>query len=74
MHAGFAQEFVGVAEHVHQMGNGRALISTHIGDASLQQRLGHRENAFAAEILARAKAKFFHFRLEGALSHEAIPV
>ena len=73
MHAGFPQQFVGVAEHVHQMGDGRALISPHIGDAGLQQRLGHRENAFAAEIRARAKAKLFHFSLEGALCHSAIP-
>ena len=50
MHAELAQNVLRVGEHVHQMRDRRALIAADIGDAGLQQRLGDREDAFAAEI------------------------
>ncbi len=55
MHAEFVEHVLGVGEHVHQMRDRRALIAADIGDAGLQQRLGDRENAFAAEDFAVAE-------------------
>ena len=51
MHAQFFENIVRVGQHVHQVRNRRALITRHVGDAGLQQRLGHGENSLAAEFL-----------------------
>ena len=45
----------GIGEHIHEMRNRRSLIAADIADAGLQQRLGDRQNALAAEFLAVAK-------------------
>ena len=69
MNAEFRHVAGGVGEHVHQVGNGSALVSAHVGDAGLQQRLGNGEYALAAELLARAQTQVFHFACKGALGH-----
>ena len=74
MHAGLLQQFIGVAEHVHQMRNRRTLVAAHISDTGLQQALGHCQDAIAAEIRACAEAELFHFGLEGTLGHRIIPL
>ena len=55
MNAQLFEDVVGVGEHVHQVRNRRALIAGHVRNAGLQQRLGDRENAFAAKFLAVAE-------------------
>ena len=57
MHAELVEHVLGVGEHVHQVRDRRALIAADIGDAGLQQRLGDRENALAAELLAVAQLR-----------------
>ncbi len=43
----------GVGQHVHQVGNRRALVAGDIADAVFQQRLGDRQDALAAELARR---------------------
>ena len=74
MHAEFVEHVLGVGEHVHQMGNRRALIAADIGDAGLQQRLGDRENALAAEFLAFAQLEILHFACKRPFCHESLQV
>ena len=64
MHAEVVEHVLGVGQHVHQMGDRRALIAADIGDAGLQQRLGDRENALAAEFLAFAKLEVLQLRVQ----------
>ncbi len=72
MHAEFVEHILGVGEHIHQMGNRRALITADIGNAGLQQRLGDRENALAAEFIAFAKFKILHFACKRPFCHESL--
>ena len=51
----------------------RALIARDIGDAGLQQRLGDRENAFAAEDFAGLKPQVLDLALEGPFRHRLAP-
>jgi hypothetical protein len=73
VHAELRQDVVGVGQHVHQVRDGRALVAGDVGHAGLQQRLGHGEDAFAAELVALAQAQLFNFLREGTLSHGAGP-
>ena len=66
MHAELGHDVLGVDQHVEQMRDRRALIAADVGDARLQQRLGDREDAFAAEGLAVAQPERLHFLLERA--------
>src|ERR1700722_18865925 len=72
MHAEVVQHILGVGQYVHQMGNRRALITADIGNAGLQQRLGDRENALAAEFLAFTKFKILHFACKRSFCHESL--
>ena len=72
MHAELGHDLLRVGEHIHQMGNRRALIAADIGNAGLQQRLGDRENAFAAEFLAFSKFKILHFACKRSFCHESL--
>jgi hypothetical protein len=63
------EDFMRIGQHIHQVGNRRALVACHIGDAGLQQGLGHRQNALAAELAARAKMQRLNFGLKGAFGH-----
>ena len=68
VHAEFLQDLVGVGQHVHQVRDGRTLVAGHIAHAGLQQGLGDREDALAAELFARADAQLLDF-FEGPFSH-----
>src|SRR5690606_15203717 len=46
------------------------LITGDVADAGLQQRLGHREDAFAVKNLARPEAQCLDFLPEGAFGHK----
>ena len=61
MDAELFHDVVRVGEHVHQMRDRRALIAGDIADAALEQRLGDGEDAFAAELLARADPQLLDF-------------
>ena len=69
MHAEVGHHVLGVDQHVEQMRDRRALVAAHIGDAGLQQRLGHREDALAAKGLAVAELERFDFFAEGTFGH-----
>ena len=71
MHAELGHDVLGVDQHVEQMRDRRALVAADIGHARLQQRLGDREDAFAAEGLAVAELERLHFFLERAFHAEA---
>ena len=66
MHAEVADDVLGIDQHVEQVRDRRALIAADIAHARLQQRLGHREDALAAEGLAVAELERLHFFLERA--------
>jgi hypothetical protein len=69
VHAQLGEDVPRVGEHVHQVRDWRALVAGDIGDAGLQQRLGHREDAFAMEFLAVAQAQLPDFLSKGSFSH-----
>ena len=64
MHAELVEHVLGVRQHVHQMRDRRTLIAADIGDAGLQQRLGDRENALAAEGLPFPQLQILDFSRE----------
>jgi len=53
-----------VCEHIHQVRDRRSLVAPDVGDTRLQQRLGDRENAFAAKDLASAKLQILNLAFE----------
>ncbi len=59
--AELGQEVLGLHQHVEQMRDRRALVAADIGDARLQQRLGHGEDALAMESGAVAEAQALDF-------------
>ena len=65
----FLQQPLRIGQHVHEMRDRRALIAADIADAGLQQRLGDREDALAAEFLSRAEAQLADFVREGSFGH-----
>ena len=72
-HAQFVENIACVREHVHQVRDGGALVAGHIGHAGLEQRFSDRENAFAAEFLARPQAQQFDFLRERSFGHSLLP-
>ena len=52
--AELAQHVVGIGEHVDEVGNRRPLVAGDVGDARLQERLGDRQDALTAALLAGA--------------------
>ena len=66
MHAEVGEQVLGLDHHVEQVRHRRALVAADIAHAGLQQRLGDREDAFAAEHVAVAQRERFHFLLERA--------
>ena len=73
MHAELAQYVLRVRQHVHQVGDRRALVAGDVADAGLQQRLGDGEDALAAEFLAFGEAQVLDLACERPLSHRAQP-
>ena len=61
MHAEVGEQVLGLDHHVEQVRHRRALVAADIAHAGLQQRLGDREDAFAAEDVAVAQLERFHF-------------
>ena len=72
MHAEIGKQILGIHHDVEQMRHRRALVAAHIAHARLQQRLGDREDAFAAKRLAVAEAERIHFLLKRAF-HRVFP-
>ena len=66
MDAEIGEQILGIHHDVEQMRHRRALVAADIAHARLQQRLGDREDAFAAKRLAVAQAQRIHFLLERA--------
>ena len=66
VHAEIGQQILGIDHDVEQMRHRRALVAADIAHARLQQRLGDREDAFAAKRLAGAQPQRIHFFLERA--------
>ncbi len=54
-----------IGQHIHQMGNRRALIAADIGHAGLKQRLGDGEDTLAVKCLALAETQQLHLFSEG---------
>ena len=69
VNAQLAQDVVGVGQHVHQVRDGRALVTGDIGDAGLQQGFGHRQDAFAVEFIALAQAQLGDLGCKRTFSH-----
>jgi hypothetical protein len=69
VHAQVFQDVVRVGQHVHQVRDGRALITGHVRHPGLQQGLGHREDSLAAELLAGAQPELADFTAERTLRH-----
>ena len=61
MHAEFAQNFLGVGEHVDQVRDRRAWIAAHIAHAAFEQGFRNRQDSLAAEFLPRADAQVLNF-------------
>jgi hypothetical protein len=61
MHAELLQDGLGIGQHIHQMRNGRALVTGHITDTAFQQGLGDRQNAFAMKHRAGLGQKLLYF-------------
>jgi hypothetical protein len=66
MNAEIGKQVLGVDHDIEQVRHRRALVAADIAHARLQQRLGDREDAFAAKGLAVAQAQRIHFLLERA--------
>ena len=66
MHPEVADDVLRVDQHVEQVRDRRALIAADIAHPRLQQGLGHRQDALAAEGLAVAELERLHLFLEGA--------
>ncbi len=66
VHAKLGEQVLGLDHDVEQVRYRRALVAADIAHAGLQQRLGDREDAFAAEHVAVAELQRFHFLLERA--------
>ena len=69
MHPQLLQDVIGVGQHVHQVRDRRTLVAGNVGNAGLQQRLGHGEDAFAAELVALAQTQLGHFACKRAFGH-----
>jgi hypothetical protein len=64
--AELVEDLARVVQHIHHVRHRRALVAADIGDARLQERFGHRENAFAVEDLAVPQLQLADFFLERA--------
>jgi hypothetical protein len=64
VHAELVQDLARVAQHVHDVRDGRALVAADVRDAGLQQRFRDGEDAFAVKGVALAELEQLHFLLE----------
>src|SRR5882757_9136991 len=73
MNAQLAKNILGLRKYIHQVGDRRALIATHVGYSRLQQRLGDGENSLAPELGPFTKPERLHFLLKRSLCHGLLP-
>ncbi|SPF36238.1 hypothetical protein SBA4_1840017 [Candidatus Sulfopaludibacter sp. SbA4] len=66
------EDVVGVGEHVHEVGDGSALVAGDVRDSGLEEGLGDGEDALAMEFVALAQPELLDFLFEGAFRH-AVP-
>ena len=66
MHAEIADDVLGVDQNVEQVRHRGALVAADIAHPRLQQGLGHRQDAFAMEGLARPELERLYLFLERA--------
>jgi hypothetical protein len=64
VHAELIENVARVVQHVHDVRNGSALVAADIGDAGLEQGLGHGEDGLAVEGFAFAELEFRYFLFE----------
>lgn len=69
MHVEFSQQVLSIGEHIHQVRDRSPLVAADITDATLQQRLGNRQNPLAMEFCPGAKSQFLYFMFERTFSH-----
>ena len=62
-------DVAGVGKHVHQVRDGRTLVSGDVADAALEERLGDGKDALAAKLLAGADPELLDFLGERTLGH-----
>ena len=63
------EDFAGVVEHVHHVGDRRPLVAADVGHPGLEQGLGDRENAFPVEHLAVGEAEAAYLLREASFRH-----
>ena len=56
MHSKLGEDVVGIAQDIHEVGDGGALVSANIGDTRLEEGFGDGQDAFAMELFARGDA------------------
>src|SRR6202043_709136 len=66
------EQILRLDHHVEEGRDRRSLITAHIADAGLQQRLGPRQDAFAPEGVAVPDLDRFDFRLKGAFHERSL--
>ena len=64
MDAEFGQHVFCLQKNVEEVADRRTLIAAHVADARLQQRFGHREDAFAVERGAGTELEIGNFLAE----------
>ena len=69
-----AEQALRLHQHVEQVAHRRALVAADVGDARLQQRLGHGQDALAVEGLAGAEPQALDLLVERNFSHGRSPV
>ena len=60
------EDAIRVVEDIHQVRDGRALITGNVGNSGLQQGLRDREDSLTMEYFTFTEIKFLNFFLEGA--------
>ena len=61
MNPEFLQDGLGIGQHIHQVGDGRALVTRHIPNPAFKQGLGHSKNALAVKHRARLGPQLLDF-------------
>ena len=64
-----AEQVLRLHQHVEQVAHRRALVAADVGDARLQQRLGHGQDALAVEGVAGAEPQALDLLVERNFSH-----
>ncbi|CAB4880939.1 unannotated protein [freshwater metagenome] len=64
------ENVLGVAEHVHQVGDWRSLVTADVGDPRLEEGLGHGEDALSPKLLPGTESQLLDFCRKRTLSHD----